>query len=188
MVPRAALCHEHGQRGKRVSQQNERCGVYPDMPRERSTSRPSVGNGMIPAEPTIPSLRAAAEACTACSLYKNATQTVFGEGPEGSLLMLVGEQPGDVEDVTGKPFVGPAGKLLDRCLTGSIGRGSTSPTPSNTSSGCRAGRGGSTANLARSRSRPAFRGWRRRSQRSGRESSSLWEQPRRGLCSDQQFA
>ena len=72
---------------------------------------------MIPAESTIPSLRAAAEACTACSLYKNATQTVFGEGPEGSLLMLVGEQPGDVEDVTGKPFVGPAGKLLDRCLT-----------------------------------------------------------------------
>jgi uracil-DNA glycosylase len=71
---------------------------------------------MIPAEPTISSLRAAAEACTACSLYKNATQTVFGEGPEGALLMLVGEQPGDAEDLAGKPFVGPAGKLLDRCL------------------------------------------------------------------------
>ena len=86
------------------------------MPRERSTSGPSVGNRVIPAEPTIPGLRAAAEACTACSLYKNATQTVFGEGPEGSLLMLVGEQPGDVEDIAGKPFVGPAGRLLDRCL------------------------------------------------------------------------
>jgi uracil-DNA glycosylase family protein len=73
-------------------------------------------NRVIPAEPTIPGLRAAAEACTACSLYKNATQTVFGEGPEGSLLMLVGEQPGDVEDIAGKPFVGPAGRLLDRCL------------------------------------------------------------------------
>jgi uracil-DNA glycosylase family protein len=86
-----------------------------DMPREPSTSGPSVGNRVIPAETTIPGLRAAAEACTACSLYKTATQTVFGEGPEG-LLMLVGEQPGDVEDIAGKPFVGPAGRLLDRCL------------------------------------------------------------------------
>src|SRR6266404_1502072 len=111
-----ALCHERGPRGKLLSQQNGRCGVYLDMPRERSTSRPSLGNRVIPAEPTIPGLRAAAKACTACSLYKNATQTVFGEGPEGSLLMLVGEQPGDVEDIAGKPFVGPAGRLLDRCL------------------------------------------------------------------------
>jgi uracil-DNA glycosylase family protein len=116
MVPRTALCHERGSRSKRVSQQNGRCGVYLDMPREPSTSEPSIGNRVIPAEPTIPGLRAAAEACTACSLYKNATQTVFGEGPEGSLLMLVGEQPGDVEDIAGKPFVGPAGRLLDRCL------------------------------------------------------------------------
>ncbi len=86
------------------------------MTDEPSTSRPDIGSRLIPAEPTIPGLRAAAEACTACSLYKNATQTVFGEGPKGSLLMLVGEQPGDAEDLTGRPFVGPAGKLLDRCL------------------------------------------------------------------------
>ena len=189
MVPRTALCHERGSRSKRVSQQNGRCGVYLGMPREPSTPRPSLENRVIPTEPTIPGLRAAAEACNACSLYKNATQTVFGEGPEGSLLMLVGEQPGDVEDIAGKPFVGP----LEDCSTAassraeSIGRGSTSPTPSNTSSGCRADRDGSTANPARSRSKPAFRGWRPRSPWSGRELSSLWEQPRHRLSSAKQF-
>jgi uracil-DNA glycosylase family protein len=71
---------------------------------------------LIPPEPTLPRLRQAAALCTACPLYRNATQTVFGEGPERALLMLVGEQPGDVEDNTGRPFVGPAGRLLDRCL------------------------------------------------------------------------
>jgi DNA polymerase len=54
--------------------------------------------------------------CTACDLYKNATQTVFGEGTTGAELVLVGEQPGDQEDRKGRPFVGPAGKLLDRAL------------------------------------------------------------------------
>jgi uracil-DNA glycosylase family protein len=71
---------------------------------------------IIPAEPTIAALREAAAECTACHLYRNATQTVFGEGPETAVMMLVGEQPGDVEDRAGHPFVGPAGKLLDRCL------------------------------------------------------------------------
>jgi uracil-DNA glycosylase family protein len=71
---------------------------------------------IIPAEPTIAALREAAAECTACHLYRNATQTVFGEGPETAVVMLVGEQPGDVEDRAGHPFVGPAGKLLDRCL------------------------------------------------------------------------
>jgi uracil-DNA glycosylase family protein len=54
--------------------------------------------------------------CTRCDLYKNATQTVFGEGPADARLMLVGEQPGDQEDLTGRPFVGPAGKVLDAVL------------------------------------------------------------------------
>jgi DNA polymerase len=54
--------------------------------------------------------------CKACDLYKKATQTVFGEGPASAELMFVGEQPGDAEDVAGQPFVGPAGKLLDRAL------------------------------------------------------------------------
>ena len=57
-----------------------------------------------------------AKGCTRCPLYKNATQTVFGEGPVGVQLMLIGEQPGDQEDLAGRPFVGPAGKMLDRAL------------------------------------------------------------------------
>jgi DNA polymerase len=62
-------------------------------------------------------LASAARVCTACELYQDATQTVFGEGPPNARLVLVGEQPGDVEDVQGRPFVGPAGALLDRALT-----------------------------------------------------------------------
>jgi uracil-DNA glycosylase len=70
----------------------------------------------IPSQPTIDALRDAAARCTACHLYREATQTVFGEGSEKARIMLVGEQPGDAEDLAGHPFVGPAGKLLDRCL------------------------------------------------------------------------
>src|SRR5437660_6904793 len=61
-------------------------------------------------------VREAAKDCEACHLFKRATQTVFGEGPKGATMMLVGEQPGDYEDVAGKPFVGPAGKIMDRAL------------------------------------------------------------------------
>ena len=86
------------------------------MPDEPSKSRTGIEGRLIPAEATIPGLRAAATECTACPLYRHASQTVFGEGPESSRVMLVGEQPGDAEDIAGKPFVGPAGKLLDRCL------------------------------------------------------------------------
>jgi uracil-DNA glycosylase len=57
-----------------------------------------------------------AAACTLCPLYRHATQTVFGEGPAGAAIMLVGEQPGDQEDLAGRPFVGPAGRMLDRAL------------------------------------------------------------------------
>jgi uracil-DNA glycosylase family protein len=57
-----------------------------------------------------------AASCTLCPLYRNATQTVFGEGPARAAIMLVGEQPGDQEDLAGHPFVGPAGKVLDRAL------------------------------------------------------------------------
>jgi DNA polymerase len=70
----------------------------------------------IPRDAGLPRLRKAASGCTACDLHKLGTQTVFGEGPENARVMLVGEQPGDVEDVSGRPFVGPAGKLLDRAL------------------------------------------------------------------------
>ena len=71
---------------------------------------------LIPNDPTLDRLREAAAECTACPLYRNATQTVFGEGPERAAVMFVGEQPGDTEDLAGHPFVGGAGKLLDRCL------------------------------------------------------------------------
>jgi uracil-DNA glycosylase len=71
---------------------------------------------VIPDHPTLKSLREAAECCTACPLYKDATQTVFGEGLKRARLMLVGEQPGDREDIEGHPFVGPAGRILDQAL------------------------------------------------------------------------
>jgi DNA polymerase len=61
-------------------------------------------------------LAAEAADCTRCPLYKNATQTVFGEGPADAALMLIGEQPGDQEDLQGRPFVGPAGRVLDKAL------------------------------------------------------------------------
>src|SRR5438132_3716260 len=71
---------------------------------------------LIPDRPTMASVRAAAKTCRACDLYKCGTQTVFGEGASKAALMLVGEQPGDSEDLSGHPFVGPAGRLLDRAL------------------------------------------------------------------------
>jgi uracil-DNA glycosylase family protein len=70
----------------------------------------------IPTRPTLPKLREAAQSCTACELYKGATQAVLGEGPAKARAMFVGEQPGDREDIEGHPFVGPAGRLLDRAL------------------------------------------------------------------------
>jgi uracil-DNA glycosylase len=66
--------------------------------------------------PSLSKVRAASKSCRNCDLWKNATQTVFGEGPERARIMLVGEQPGNEEDLAGHPFVGPAGKLLDRAL------------------------------------------------------------------------
>src|SRR5690349_7426123 len=65
---------------------------------------------------SLPKVRSDASACTRCDLYRNATQTVFGEGPQRTSIMLVGEQPGDREDIEGHPFVGPAGKVLDRAM------------------------------------------------------------------------
>ena len=82
-----------------------------DPPNPRNPRNPP-----IPGDPDLDSLRKAAAGCQACHLYENATQTVFGEGNAGSRLMLVGEQPGDKEDLAGHPFVGPAGQLLDRAL------------------------------------------------------------------------
>jgi DNA polymerase len=73
-------------------------------------------DGAIAGDIGLDDLRRAAAACRACDLYRHATQTVFGDGREGARLMLVGEQPGDREDVAGEPFVGPAGRVLDEAL------------------------------------------------------------------------
>ena len=71
---------------------------------------------LVPDKPTLGSVREAASGCQACPLWKTGTQTVFGEGLKRAEVMLVGEQPGDREDLAGRPFVGPAGGLLDRAL------------------------------------------------------------------------
>src|SRR5918992_3933272 len=71
---------------------------------------------LVPDKPSLSALRGAAADCQACPLWKTGTQTVFGEGLKKADLMLVGEQPGDREDLAGRPFVGPAGGLLDRAL------------------------------------------------------------------------
>jgi uracil-DNA glycosylase family protein len=73
---------------------------------------------LVPDRASLPKLREAAAGCTACDLYKTGTQTVFGEGTRNAEVMFVGEQPGDQEDLAGKPFVGPAGRLLDEALVG----------------------------------------------------------------------
>jgi uracil-DNA glycosylase len=81
-----------------------------------ATKPTSSASELIPDRPTIKNLRAASKDCQACDLWKRGTQTVFGEGGAKAQLMLVGEQPGNEEDLSGHPFVGPAGKLLDRAL------------------------------------------------------------------------
>jgi uracil-DNA glycosylase family protein len=77
---------------------------------------PSPVGDLIPDDPDLPELRRAAAGCKACDLWRDATQTVFGEGAADAAVMLVGEVPGDAEDKAGRPFVGPAGRLLDRAL------------------------------------------------------------------------
>jgi uracil-DNA glycosylase len=71
---------------------------------------------LVPESPTLPKLREAAAGCKACDLWKTGTQTVFGEGTRNAEIVFVGEQPGDKEDLAGRPFVGPAGRVLDEAL------------------------------------------------------------------------
>jgi uracil-DNA glycosylase family protein len=80
------------------------------------TSNSTDAAEFIPARKTLPVLREAAQKCRGCDLYLHATQAVFGEGPRASSVVFIGEQPGDEEDHRGRPFVGPAGRLLDRAL------------------------------------------------------------------------
>lgn len=85
------------------------------MPKQPAKLGPALAGEHAEAK-TIASLRRQAEGCERCDLYKNATQLVFGEGPVDARVVLVGEQPGDREDLAGRPFVGPAGRVLDECL------------------------------------------------------------------------
>jgi uracil-DNA glycosylase len=80
------------------------------------SSKNGTARRLVPAGADLDGLKAAAAGCTACPLHARGTQTVFGEGPGDAPLMLVGEQPGDREDLQGRPFVGPAGELLDWAL------------------------------------------------------------------------
>jgi DNA polymerase len=84
------------------------------MPARKSAV--STAAPLVPLKPTLPKLRATAAGCQACDLWQRGTQTVFGEGSPRARVLFVGEQPGDKEDLAGRPFVGPAGGLLDKCL------------------------------------------------------------------------
>lgn len=89
------------------------------MPAARQRQRPPEMPGarqFLPAEHTLAAMRARVTACRGCPLYRDATQAVFGEGGEHARVMLIGEQPGDAEDLAGRPFVGPAGRVLDDAL------------------------------------------------------------------------
>jgi DNA polymerase len=85
----------------------------PRKPRPRAVPE---GTAPTPVDDSLDALREAATGCKRCDLWKPATQTVFGEGPQRARIVVIGEQPGDQEDLSGRPFVGPAGKLFDRAL------------------------------------------------------------------------
>lgn len=104
-----------------LPQQSRKARVVQDGPSGNSALRHGrkgtvADRAPVPATNDWRKIRRAAETCRACPLWKNATCTVFGEGPRHARVIVVGEQPGDQEDRVGKPFVGPAGKLLDRAL------------------------------------------------------------------------
>jgi uracil-DNA glycosylase len=82
----------------------------------RQVAEPNDATPFLPERRSLTALRGAAEGCRGCHLWRHATQTVFGEGKKKSRVLFVGEQPGDKEDRAGKPFVGPAGRELDRAL------------------------------------------------------------------------
>jgi len=90
--------------------------VPPKPPRAARKRAVPPGSAPVPVDDSLEALRDAAAGCKRCDLWKPATQTVFGAGPDKARILLVGEQPGDAEDLAGLPFVGPAGGMLDRAL------------------------------------------------------------------------
>ena len=89
---------------------------YPKLAMAQQSLLDETAAPLVPPRPSLTKLRAAAAGCKACPLWKSGTQTVFGEGSPKAEVMFVGEQPGDQEDRAGKPFIGPAGRLLDEAL------------------------------------------------------------------------
>ena len=98
------------------SEEYERVAIYDSYEKMRKEDEEYARPAQPPDTSSLTTVREAATHCIACHLYKAATQTVFGEGPKRAAMMLIGEQPGDYEDVAGKPFVGPAGKIMDQAL------------------------------------------------------------------------
>jgi uracil-DNA glycosylase len=88
----------------------------PGFDEPEDTGTPGTAAPLVPEQLSLPVLKEAASKCQACELWEKGTQTVFGEGEPHARVMFIGEQPGDVEDVAGRPFVGPAGKVLDTAL------------------------------------------------------------------------
>jgi DNA polymerase len=139
-----------------------RAPVYADRLAARAAAKPRPAPSPMPAEPTglLAAMRDEENACTRCPLFAGATQAVPGEGPSHARLMMVGEQPGDQEDLAGRPFVGPAGQLFDQCLQDAgIDRGTcSSPTPSSTSNTRSRASAASTRTPTAARSPPAAGG------------------------------
>jgi DNA polymerase len=119
----------------------------------------------LPERITLTSLYHAAQSCRGCPLYQNATQTVFGKGRSDARVVLVGEQPGNDEDLQGEPFVGPAGRVLDQALhQAGIARADAYVTNVvKHSSGRRRGSAGCTRNRTRAKSAPVSPGSKRKS-------------------------
>src|SRR5437762_5280197 len=108
------MCRWAKHRGRKghLSKAADRRIISGTMPaKDKQSARP-----LVPSKPTLQNLRQAAAGCKACDLWKKGTQTVFGEGSSSATVMLIGEQPGDKEDLAGHPFVGPAGRILDESL------------------------------------------------------------------------
>lgn len=137
---------------------------------------------------SLSALRAEAAGCKACDLWERATQTVFGEGGAKAKVMLVGEQPGNEEDVSGKPFVGPAGRLLDKALEeAGIDRSAAYVTNVvKHSSGSREESAVSTPSRTPPRSPPAGNGSTPKSRRCTHKFYA-WERPPRRPCSAVSF-
>ena len=127
----------------------------------KSKGRIAVNGGLVPLWGSIPKLAEKAKNCRNCDLWRNATQTVFDEGGLRSRIMFIGEQPGNEEDKERKPFVGPAGRLLDRMLVeAGIDRKKVYVTNANHGAS-----GAFTINPVRVRLTHAGRGWTRKSLR-----------------------